>query len=60
MKKLNIIGKINNLLKNYKEVPSARNYALTFSKYIRDIYQACEIYEIIIADSPLDAKMEHL
>lgn len=40
------------LLKDFKELPEARVYALILSTHVRNINDACEIYELMINDSP--------
>jgi hypothetical protein len=60
MKKLVLVGSINSILKTFKDSPDVRNIALTLSKYIKDIHETCEIYELIIADAEPAEKPDFL
>ena len=56
-----MIGVISSLLITFKDVPQAKNYALTLSTYTKNIYQACEIYDLIIEETEnLKEKLEKI
>ena len=59
MEKLTILGFITNILKNLQNVPQAKNYALLLCKYVNNIEETCEIYELLVNEpGTVDSKIE--
>ncbi len=48
MRKLASISNITAILRRLDDVPEAKNYALVLCTHVRNIHEACEVYEIII------------
>jgi tetratricopeptide (TPR) repeat protein len=59
MKKLSMISSITQILKSLKEMPELKNYALILSKHVKNISEACEIYDLMIEETKdLSTKIE--
>lgn len=61
MRKLATLASITDILKRIRDIPEATYYALTLSTHIRNIHEACEVYEIIIEQTKdISEKVEKL
>jgi hypothetical protein len=61
MRKLASIGHITAILRRINDVPEAKNYALVLCTHVRNIHEACEVYEDIIEQtSDLGLKKDKL
>jgi hypothetical protein len=60
MRKLVTIANITAILKLLKDVPEAKNYALTLCTHVRNIHEACEVYELLIESGDHAEKLEKL
>jgi hypothetical protein len=58
MKKLGLVGNLIAILKDLDEVPEACDFALVLAKYVKNIHESCEIYEILIAKAAHTLKLE--
>lgn len=60
MRKLATIASITSILRRLKDVPEANNYALFLATHVRNIHEACEVYESIIEASSSELAREKL